>query len=258
MAYSSCFYCYEACYSLLIIRVLCEIAFLLLLSFLVIYSKDINSLIDDSFSKEITFKIESYNYYLYHQNLDNSEFCTNYKNKYLNNDTKIISDVSFFKVNLKDFQRRINLSKIFLIIVLVLSCISVLNSICTSILYEWSISGDYEHECKFCCYKLTGCKFVAFLIFGFFYLGFFLIGVIKFNKKFFNDFMEFFKSCEIANINMKVFEEIKNYIDISVILLIIGFSIKVCINIIYLTYECYTHKKEEEAENNKTVIIDLT
>lgn len=57
---------------------------------------------------------------------------------------------------------------------------------------------------------------------------------------------------------MKVFEEIKTYIDISVILVIIGFSIKVCINIIYLTFECYTHKKEEEAERNKTEIIDLT
>ena len=33
MAYSSCCYCNNACYSLLIIRVLCEITFLVLLSF---------------------------------------------------------------------------------------------------------------------------------------------------------------------------------------------------------------------------------
>ena len=67
--------------------------------------------------------------------------------------------------------------------------------------------------------------------------------------------MEFFKSCEIATINMKVFEEIKNYIDISVILVIIGFSIKVCINIIYLIFEFYTHKKEEEKEDKKYLFI---
>lgn len=250
MAYSSCCYYNHTCYSLLVLRVLCEIVFLVLLSFLIVYSKDINSSIDDSFSKEITFKIKSYNYYNYY-NLANSEFCINYKNKYLNNNTNIISDVSFFKENLKDFQSQINLSKIFLIIVLVLSCISVLNSICTSILYEWSISGDYENECRFCCYELTGIKFAVFLLFGIIYLCFFLIGVNNFNKKFFNDFMEFFKSCDIANINLKLFEEIKNYIDISVLIVIIGFSIKVSINIIYLTCEYFTHKKEMEEFEEK-------
>jgi len=250
MAYSSFCYCNHACYSLLVLRVLCEITFLVLLSFLVVYSKDINSLIDDSFSKEITFKIKSYNYYNYY-NLADSEFCINYKNKYLNNNTNIISDVSFFKENLKDFQSQINLSKIFLIIVLVLSCISVLNSICTSILYEWSISGDYENECRFCCYDLTGIKFAVFLLFGIIYLFFFLIGVNNFNKKFFNDFMEFFKSCDIATVKLKLFEEIKDYIDISVLLVIIGFSIKVSINIFYLIFECYTHKKEMEEFEKK-------
>ena len=254
MAYSSFCYCNNACYSLLIIRVLCEITVLVLLSFLIVYSKNINSLIDDSFSKEITFKNKSYNY-LYHCNLDNSEFCTSYKNKYLNNNTKIIADVSFFKEKFKNFKNTINLSKIFLIIVLVLSCISVLNSICTSILYEYSLSNDYEDECRFCCYKLTGIKFMTFLVFGIFYLCFFFIGVNKFNKQFFNDFMEFFKSCDIAIINLKFFEEINNYIDKSVLFVIIGFSVKVCINIIYLIFEFYTHKKEEEKEDKKYLFI---
>ena len=63
--------------------------------------------------------------------------------------------------------------------------------------------------------------------------------------------MEFFKSCDIANINLKLFEEIKNYIDISVLLVIIGFSIKVSINIIYLTCEYFTHKKEMEEFEEK-------
>ena len=66
MAYSSCCYYNDTCYSLLVLRVLCEIVFLVLLSFLIVYSKDINSSIDDSFSKEITFKIKSYNYYNYY------------------------------------------------------------------------------------------------------------------------------------------------------------------------------------------------
>ena len=252
MAYSSICYCNNACYSLLIIRVLCEITVLVLLSFLIVYSKNINSLIDDSFSKEITFKNKSYNY-LY--NLDNSEFCTSYKNKYLNNNTKIISDVSFFKEKFTFFKNIINISKIFLIIVLVLSCISVLNSICTSILYEYSLSNDYEDECRFCCYKLTGIKFIGFLLFGIIYLSLFLIGVNKFNKKFFNDFMNFFKSCDIATINIKFYEEINNYIDKSVLFAIIGFSIKICINIIYLIFEYYTHKKEIEEEEKKYIFI---
>lgn len=63
--------------------------------------------------------------------------------------------------------------------------------------------------------------------------------------------MEFFKSCDIATINLKLFEEIKDYIYISVLLVIIGFSIKVSINIIYLTFEYYTHKKEMEEFEQK-------
>ena len=164
-------YCSNTCYSLLILRALCEITLLVLLCFLVVYSKDINSLIDISYSTEITSKIDTYSY-LYH-NSDNSEFCINYKNKYLNKTINMISDVSYFKVSFEDFQSQIKLSKIFLIIVLVISCISVLNSICTTFLYEWSISGDYQEECRHCCYKITGFKFIIFILFGILYLCFF-------------------------------------------------------------------------------------
>ena len=59
--------------------------------------------------------------------------------------------------------------------------------------------------------------------------------------------MEFFKSCDIYTINIELFEEIKNYIDKSVYFVIIGFSIKVCINIIFIVFEHHKHKKEEEA-----------
>lgn len=238
-------YCSNTCYSLLILRALCEITLLVLLCFLVVYSKDINSLIDISYSTEITSKIDTYSY-LYH-NSDNSEFCINYKNKYLNKTINMISDVSYFKVSFEDFQSQITLSKIFLIIVLVISCISVLNSICTTFLYEWSISGDYQEECRHCCYKITGFKFIIFILFGILYLCFFLVGVNNFKNEFFNDFMEFFKSCDIYTINIELFEEIKNYIDKSVYFVIFGFSIKVGINILFIVFEHRRHKKEEEA-----------
>ena len=195
-------------------------------------------------STKITFKNNSYSYF--YQYLDKSEFCTDYKNKYFKNTINIVSDVAYFKNNFENFQDKIFISKIFLIIVLVLSCISVLNSSCTIYLYDCSFSGDYEHEWKHCCFGITGIKFTFFLPFGILYLCFFIVGEIIFKKEFFNDFMEFFKSCNIAAVNNVLFEEINNYIGKSLLLGVIGFSIKIVINIIFLSYELHRIKKEKE------------
>ena len=58
--------------------------------------------------------------------------------------------------------------------------------------------------------------------------------------------MEFFKSCNIAAVNNVLFEEINNYIGKSLLFGVIGFSIKIVINIIFLSYELHRIKKEKE------------
>ena len=74
-------------------------------------------------------------------------------------------------------------------------------------------------------------------------------------KEFFNDFIEFFKSCNVTTINMKVFEEIKNYIDLSILLIIIELSIKIGYNIIYSSYDGYKHIKIEIEEGELLINI---
>ncbi len=61
--------------------------------------------------------------------------------KYFNNAINKISDVSSFNDSLNEFKNQIIIDKIILIIFLVLSCISVYNSILTGIFYLVSWNG---------------------------------------------------------------------------------------------------------------------
>ena len=238
---SGCCFCFgNTCYSIMILRILSEATFLGLLIALVIFYKNIDNLIDKSLVLEITFKKDILNF----KSLENSDFCTNYRNKYLNDTINLISDVAYFKENYEEFQNKLNISKIFLIIVLVLSFISVLNSICSTILYEFSLSGDSEDECGNCCFIIILIKFFIFLIFGTIYLCLFFIFENKFKSEFFNNFINFFISCDIVKVDNQLFKDLNYYINKSVLFIIIGFSIKIFANIIFLTEEICKYKHD--------------
>ena len=238
---SGCCFCFgKTCYSIMILRIFSEATFLGLLIALVIFYSNINELIEKILFLEITFKKDVFLF----KSLENSDFCTNYVTKYLNNTIKIISDVAYFKDNYESFQSKISISKIFLIIVLVLSCISVLNSICSTILYEFSLSGDSEDECGNCCFIIILIKFCVFLIFGIIYLCFFFISENNFKNEFFDNFINFFISCDIVKVDNQLFKDLNELISRSVLFVIIGFSIKIVVNIIFLTEEICKYKHD--------------
>ena len=114
----------------------------------------------------------------------------------------------------------------------------------SSIFYELNSTCLPEDYLGNSCLKITVIEFFIFLIFSILPICFFILGQLKLKNDFFNDFMDFFKTCEMVSINEEFFEVVNYYIDKSFLLILIGFSRKISINIIFLGYVLYKYKNK--------------
>lgn len=231
---------------ILVLRVLGELSLLAILSIIVVYSNIIQTSISDCYDTKITFKIN---------NIQNSDFCVDYRDKYFNNTINKISDVSSFNDSLNDFKNRMFIDKIFLIILLVLSCISVYNSILTGIFYQVSWNEEIDEYPGNKCFIVTGIKFIIFLILFAFFLFFHLYGKIKFKEEFLDDILKFFDLC-LVDKNFNSFSDLDEYLNRITLLSIIGFSIKFIINILFIIFEIfrYIYNRDEYKISGKDVL----